>query len=296
MTDRPSINQLLVPSRRWAWLVFALTFLGPVSLSAQPDASITGTVVASPGGEKIGGAEVLIVGQGILDLTTNDGTFTLSGIAPGRLTLLVRRIGFRPISISLKLAAGKQIAITSPIALLPDPTVLEEIVAEAEQADRRWRLADFERRRFRGIGRFLTQKEIDRRDAHLVADMLREMAGVDIMYMRTGQKAVTFRRGVRPCIPTVWLNGMRIRGTALSDDGLPGGASRFAGQGIAIGAGLQVSELNSPRFDNRAPVDIDQIVSTRDLGGIEVYAGLSEIPVEFQDTGNTCGAVVLWTR
>jgi hypothetical protein len=41
---------------------------------------------------------------------------------------------------------------------------------------------------------------------------------------------------------------------------------------------------------------IDEIVDPMSLEGIEVYAHASEVPVEFQTPGATCGAILLWTR
>lgn len=43
---------------------------------------------------------------------------------------------------------------------------------------------------------------------------------------------------------------------------------------------------------------IDDYLSPRDLEGIEVYAGPSNIPAEFSraNRGNGCGAIVVWTR
>ena len=180
----------------------------PHTLAAQVAQSgqITGVVVASPNGDVLEGADVIAIGQGTRDLTDESGRFVLSDLASGTMMLLVRRIGFRPITVEIALAEGQQLSIISPIVLLPDPTMLDEIVAEAT-LDRRWRLAEFDRRRFRGIGRFVTQAQIEDRDPHRVTDMLREMAGVTMQSMRTGERFIALGRGIRPCIPSVWLNG-----------------------------------------------------------------------------------------
>jgi hypothetical protein len=41
---------------------------------------------------------------------------------------------------------------------------------------------------------------------------------------------------------------------------------------------------------------IDAIVNPQDVEGIEVYSHAVEVPPQFQAPGNTCGAIVIWTK
>jgi hypothetical protein len=42
--------------------------------------------------------------------------------------------------------------------------------------------------------------------------------------------------------------------------------------------------------------DYDQLLGIEDVAGIEAYAGLAQIPAEFNRTGSGCGVLLIWTR
>jgi TonB family protein len=150
------------------------------------------------------------------------------------------------------------------------------------------RLAGFEERRERGLGRFITRADIERlRPAH-TSDILRTVPGVTVLTRdnTTGQGPVRpDRRAVlqgREPAPTVFdlttRARIRLRGASC--------APQFY--------------LDGARLAEFPEVDVDAFIPAS-IGGIEIYAGGAAIPPQFAapgtpDGGSRCGAIVLWTR
>jgi TonB family protein len=188
----------------------ALGALLTVPLPAQPPAPPasgglqTGTVagtVRDPSGVAVTGAQVSLVGILGRGSTASDGTFRLS--APvGERTLVVRRIGFRPESLAVSVRPG--VVAEADVRLEPATQQLAPLVVEAGRPVYRGRLAAFNQRRDRGIGRFFTEEDIRQRNPQLVSDLLRTLPGTRIS-RRGGQMVVTFRNN--NCTPLIWVDG-----------------------------------------------------------------------------------------
>ena len=77
--------------------------------SAPPPVDITGTVRDSANGQPVQSADVVVMQNGSVVLTTATdafGRYTLHNLAPGAYVLTVRNIGFRPMSRSVTVSAG----------------------------------------------------------------------------------------------------------------------------------------------------------------------------------------------
>src|SRR5687767_4666188 len=85
-------------ARPFLALVFSL-FLLPnfqvPDLHAQKTRVLTGTVIDAETGQRVPNAQVGIPGLGIGTLTTDDGTFRLSGVPNEPFTLQVQSLGYR---------------------------------------------------------------------------------------------------------------------------------------------------------------------------------------------------------
>jgi hypothetical protein len=127
---------------------------------------------------------------------------------------------------------------------------------------RRLETAGFYEREKRGVGTFIERKQIEKMKAQTSSDLLRNVPGLRLVPQAT-------RRNVPP-------NQMRGRGNC-----------RF--KYIVDGA----RTLSDFDIDFIAPYAIE---------GLEVYAGLSEVPAAFRasamaDGGQTiCGVIAIWTR
>lgn len=125
-------------------------------------------------------------------------------------------------------------------------------------------LAGFERRRANGGGWFLTRDEIELRAPARVTDLLRMAPGVELVPAAGGGPTVRMRRS-NSCPALVYIDGLLVNRPA------PGG---------------------SPI----APVAIDELIGPESIAGIEVYQGLSRVPMEYLTTDAPCGVVGIWTR
>lgn len=113
-------------TRILATLIFATLTVGPVSAATMSGANVvaqaTGTVqgtATSTQGAVIAGASVSLVGPQTYTTTTDDnGTFTISNVAPGIYRLTVQKPGYQTAQNDVAVVAGAPIvvAVTMPIA------------------------------------------------------------------------------------------------------------------------------------------------------------------------------------
>jgi hypothetical protein len=118
----------------------------------------------------------------------------------------------------------------------------------------------FMNRRRAGNGKFFTAQEIDVRGGVVTSDIFRSVPGLTVERdPNTGEPAISMRGPFGYCGPTVFLNGNRLPG---------------------IHAG-----------------DIDDIVSLKEVKGVEIYSEAS-VPGEFKDFTrmDSCGSIVIWTK
>ena len=217
-------------------------------------ASIRGTI-RSARGEAIPGARVSIWGTGLETTTDARGEFRLASLPLGTYTLEARAIGFevvrRPIDIMP--SDAETVVALAPIVRMDTMRVTATRLYTSRA------LAAFEQRRKRGIGYFIDEAAIEKRNPFSIADLLRMTPGVvvapggmfgDQVLMRGGSG---MGRGF--CAPTVLVDGVRM----MNDDG-----------------------------------NIDAFVNPTEVRAVEVYSRVSSVPAEFQSMNN-CGSILIWT-
>jgi TonB family protein len=234
-----------------------------VAAASAQSADTTGAVagvVSGPGGTLVVGAEVLLTpargpsGGAVVArrvFTDEEGRFRVNGLPNGRATVAVRRIGYRPTTRDLEIPAAQALAL----ALDPVPQGLSTVVVKDRRVRYTGWAAPFYQRRDRGMGRYVTREDLDRRNAMRTTDVLRAVPGLAINSTMRG--SVIRIRGSR-CDPLVWL------------DGTPALSGYF---------------------------DVDNL-QPNTLEGIEVYSGVSTVPVELRGPRGeeSCGVIALWTR
>ncbi|MFQ5703366.1 MAG: carboxypeptidase regulatory-like domain-containing protein [Gemmatimonadales bacterium] len=110
----------------------------------------------------------------------------------------------------------------------------------------------------RGLGHYVTRKDIEKRASSQFTSLLRLVPSVRIVPSPYGQAQFTVRIKGSPCPPMLWVDNSKW------------GSVDF-GEGI------------------------DRELFPHDLEGIEVYRP-SEVPTEFSDIDSGCGVIVVWTR
>lgn len=213
-------------------------------------ATLVGQVVSATTGKPIEGAVVMLRTSGAGALTDSTGNFRIPSAPAGQDTIEVRYIGYETSDTPIELRAER---ITHIVLLLGQTVVRVADLHVEVPADRRGKMAEFERRRRAGHGYYIGPEDIEKRKPlRLVSDIFRGVPGIYVGRQEHGRQPVWIERGQR-CKPTIYLDGVLMRVFEIDD------------------------------------------ISPEELGAIEIYRGPAEIPGEFLQPGNSCGAIVIWT-
>lgn len=177
-------------------------------------ATLTGRVVSAMTGGPLENAQVLLVEEGRGTTTDERGRFRIGEVAPGPDTVRVRLVGFGDERLPITLRAGA----TTDVTLLLSETVLrmEEIDVTVDRPTPE-RLDDFERRRRRGLGLFLTPEDIASRDAQQPSDHLRNQPGLSVSRSILGEAEIRFTRTNLDCRPEVIVDGTLVQDFHVDD-------------------------------------------------------------------------------
>ena len=206
-------------------------------------------------GRPIPSARVTVWGTGTETVTNANGEFTLGHLPGGTHTLEARALGFSPARQPVDIVSGSAGAAQVELANLG--ITLDTIKVTAQRVYLR-PLADFERRKRMGFGRFFDETEIERRKPISLTDLLRTLPGVRVVPSEWGGEDVLMRGGlggVGLCRPELVIDGSR--------------------------------QINDPAFP------VNTLVWANELRAVEVYRS-AFVPAEFQ-TMTDCGAIVVWT-
>ena len=205
----------------------------------------------------IAGARVAVWGTGVETVTSADGEFTLGDLPLGTHMLEARALGFAPARQPIDIVSGT--AGAAEVELTNLGITLDTIKVTAQRVYTS-PLTDFERRRRMGMGRFIDEKEIERRKPIFLTDLLRTLPGVYV-------------------VPTTW-----------------GGYDALMRGGPGAGSGMCRPDLvvDGSRLLNDAAFPINSLVWANELRAIEVYNHSYLVPAQYQSM-NQCGAIVVWT-
>jgi hypothetical protein len=200
---------------RSTWRLITACLLAQVSFGVRDAVAQQGVVrgvVADSSGDPIEAADVAIVALHRLTRTDERGRFSLTGLPLDDVELSVRRLGYAPKRVRVRVKAGGPDSTLVTLIELPD--VLPGVSATAQRA--RVEIEQFYRRRARGPGTFFTRDEIEDRHPITMSDMLRMAPGVTVV--RTpGGNGIRFTTGSarRGCAPLIWIDGQKAPGMEI---------------------------------------------------------------------------------
>ena len=174
------------PGRLAAFLAAALIVAPLAGAAAQATGSIAGRVTAV-GDQPLAGAQVqaLLGGRARAAASgRDDGTFRLDGLAPGRYTVVVRRVGYQPGSDTVDVAAGQTAQLQ--VTLQASVTQLSEVVTTASRGTEKILDAP-------ASISVVSAEQIAERPALTVVDNLRSVPGLDVAQGGLVQSAVVAR-------------------------------------------------------------------------------------------------------
>lgn len=217
------------------------------------DARLSGTVVAAVGGKALGGAVVGII-DGPQTRANELGEWTITNAPVGTRTLEVRALGYYPVRRVINVvAAGKPVRF----ALSTMKAVLDTVRVSATRTYNA-NMADFEKRRKSGLGKYLTADDVARHRPVVTSDLFKLVSGVYVDRSPLGETMLSVRgMFTEKCSPNVYI-----------DD-------RFM-------------------WDMTADA-LDDYVKPDKIAGIEIYNG-TMVPPQFQPALSGCGSIVIWTK
>lgn len=204
-------------------------------------AAVAGYVIDAIG-QPVPGAEVLVLGTTLSTKSDANGSFRLDGVRAGAQVVRVRRLGFRPVTATLQVAAHQ--VNDFDVALEPIPHVLAGVVVQAENGDMIGQLERFARHKQIGQGYFIGPEEVERRHALSTVDLFRDLPGT----RRLPSGAIVLTRGAptERCgwTPVLFVDGVRLGERSTVNDIPPStiAAIEFYPGDAGVPADLRVSD------------------------------------------------------
>jgi Carboxypeptidase regulatory-like domain/TonB-dependent Receptor Plug Domain len=251
------MSRRAIPTR---FVVNCAMLLAPTLAGAQQGArrARLDGVVRDSAGVRIRDAGVALAGENAPRSVSDDsGAFHITSLSPGRTTVIARRLGFRPETLTVDVLDGRP--TRADFTLRAVAVQLESELVTADSV-REFKMGAFNKRRGRGVGFFLTREDIEKRHSATVSELLRYVPGVSISQRMAGEpQPVHMQRSSNPtnqatCTVALYVDGNPYPNGSVDD--FPPGS----------------------------------------LEGIEVYRSASEIPAEFRTRDSMCGLIALWTR
>lgn len=239
-----------------------LVVAGPAAAQTPPP-STRGTIdglVSDTSLSPLQGAFVSVVGTPLRIGTGPNGRFRITGVRPGQYLVVVKRVGYRPVSGIIEVPAADTLRLSYTLEPLGQ-TLAPVVVTEKPFS---LRMGEFLARRRAGFGEFMTQEEIEARNPVYSTELLRKFSSINVSPSRTSSitawYAISRREGANPqagaCPMAVFLDNVPLP----------------------------------------TPFNLDLLPPPRELAGIEVYAGPSTAPPQFIGSGRGCGVILVWTR
>jgi hypothetical protein len=218
--------------------------------------AIEGTVIDREG-KPIRDVEVSVVATQTSVRSDSLGKFLLASVQAGERELHVRRLAFAPATVRVEVESEDTVSVTITLSVVAQ--TLNAVLVRGDLVRARL-MQDFEDRRKRGFGHFITRSDIEERHPLLLSELVRRVPGAVLAPTAAGRSTLRFSRsmmgGGRDCPPQYWIDGVMVSGFNI-DDMMPG-----------------------------------------DVEGIELYAGPSVVPPQFNNPRSSvnCGLVLIWTR
>ncbi|MCR4340106.1 MAG: Plug and carboxypeptidase regulatory-like domain-containing protein [Gemmatimonadaceae bacterium] len=258
--------------RRWSAAVFcAALIVGAAETSAQATTSELHGVVLSAAGDPLSDVAVSIAAGDLSTRTDADGRFSFGAAPWGQVRLRLRALGHAPLDTLMLLQSGLAYTVRLRLArFVPqlDTVRVEATLAYGKPARYRHtgKFDDFYERRAKKPGSYFTREDIERSGRSQVSELVSSVAGITLGYRLSP-------RGMEP-----HLRVARCTGTSG-----PRGS----------GYGWFAVYLDGQRL-RADPLDVLGELKTSEIETIEVYRGVSQLPIEA--VGDACAAVFITTR
>ncbi|HVX39563.1 MAG TPA: carboxypeptidase regulatory-like domain-containing protein [Gemmatimonadaceae bacterium] len=194
--------------------LIAVATAGAQSHAMATTGVVTGTVTDGAK-QPIEQVEVSVVNGSAAARTDTAGRFALTGLFPGSAALRFRRLGFEPVVLMAQVPSGDTTDVDVTLTVVAQQ--LKGVIVQ-EDAAKIMQLADFEDRRRRGFGHFITRAQIEARRPLLMSEMARQIPGTVLLPNRAGQSTLYFAGAPhQSCPPQYWVDGVMVTGFNIDD-------------------------------------------------------------------------------
>ncbi len=250
------------------------------SQTLPPRGAIVGVIVDDSSRAPLAQVEVYIAAAGRFTRTDSSGRFIFGDLPKGTYDLRARRLGYEPLTKSLALTPADTVEYELGMVAAPQLITQVDVRAPSDLTDPK--LADIERKKRSGIGRYLSREDIQKYDDRMLSDILMRLMSLRLI------------RGNRSDM--VWVASSRGSGgggngaTLTQEDQRNGADPRACYSAIYIDRGaVYQGRYGEMLFNiNRVPTSV--------VESIEWYSSPMELPIEYNTFGPTCGALVIKTR
>jgi hypothetical protein len=233
-------------------------------------------------GAPLAGVDVSVQGIARTATTTPKGTFEFSGVKLGPTAVTVRRLGYAPQSIIVRIVDGDN---TLPdFVLTAVPRELDTVMTREQQL---WRdrplLREMEENRKLGLGQFITRAELAKNQGGFLSPMVAQKRG--LVVVRHKHFANRF-----------WLANKYVPSLGTCADLEDGSRSTVTPPEAVCGYCFPAVYLDYARLTHGQTVPNLGQFNPDQLEAIEIYLGAAETPVRYASGMSSCGVIVLHTR
>lgn len=250
-------------------LLTMLATIAPITAAAQgATGGVRGKITNTATGAPVAGASAVITGTRVGAMSGSDGSYNITGVRVGDVTVRVRALGFAPIEKVVSVTAGA--SVTADFSMVAVPLALDEVVVTGTAGAARKREVG------NSIGSVKTSDTPD--VATDVSSLLTsKLAGVNVSggSGNAGAGQSIRLRGMTSVAltnqPLIYVDGVRTR-----SEEYPKNASQQKGQD------LRSSHVNASPLNDISPEDIDRIeivkgAAAATLYGTDAAAGVIQI-------------------
>jgi hypothetical protein len=284
----------MTATRVYASLMAALVLVAPATVASQGGRT---TILVGTGDAETGAflssVQIRIASLNVSQVTDSMGRARVTGLRGGTYTIEARRVGYAPLTAPVLVRDEDSLEV---ILLLRSTAMRLDTVVVASTS-LAMHLRDFEKRRAKGVGQFITGEQIDSvPGASLKAIIESHVRGVTVVgenisvHIMSGRQATDASLrpgsgGVAPCWPVIFVDGVQ-----LVDD---------TGRGPDIGF-ISLSSIGGIEFYESSEAPPAYRVS----GALQTPSALRPTPGGRGGTQNpvggfsspSCGVMLIWSR
>ncbi|HUQ80571.1 MAG TPA: carboxypeptidase regulatory-like domain-containing protein [Gemmatimonadaceae bacterium] len=236
-----------------------------------------------------------VVQERVATRTDSAGRYRFCGLPDGvRLTMRVateeRRSAPQTVLLPADAVTVLDLAVGTPAVVASAEPARIEAPVTAVVTPKNQQMRDFDRRRRRGTGTFMSRAQIEKAHAVRLTDLLRSMPGVQVGADENGVVTVELRHAKRF--------------TMEPESTTPLTKADSAGRRVENGNNIVTGQMSIKKCPAAFLLDglmidgssgIDSQLRPEDVEGIEIYSG-GQVPIEYGLRHSECGVVMIWTR